>query len=576
MREYFEAEMRLLHEAAQDFARAYPEQARMLNLSELRDRDPYVERLLEGVAFLTANIRQRIDESRTAISEQLLAQVCPQQLGPYPSTTIVEFQLERHRQTAFTLPKGVELLSEPVGSRAVACQFRTLREVTLLPLSIDSVGVEEHAAGFCTLRIGVRVDGRSPLNELPLDSLPLFLHADVPLALALYEGLCNGTRCLRVHFDTAGMATPVDVGGQECVRPMHLGVQDSVLPVADRGQPGFALLHDYFCAREKFFFVDLQGLDRVSWPPDCHRFELELQCRLRLPPEHTLGPENVRLHCVPAVNLFRRDSEPVELDHKRSEYPIVADARLRDEIQVYSVDRVSSREHRTGAVHDYRPLYALRLRADGERYFYTQRRDYGTGMAQTYLSIGGNGALEAETLSCEITACNGHLPRQYLHENQICVASAEVPSGLVFRNLTRPSPLWQPPHEREYLWRLNALLTLGVSSLADVAALQQALALFEWTGRKENRRRIEGIVNVRASQMNRVMKGILHRGLEITVTLQEEFFLSRADIYLFGQVLHGFFTLSANLNEFIQTRIVCQPSYQEFLWEPRAGHSCPL
>ena len=52
MREYFESEMRLLHEAAADFAKAHPEQARMLNLAEVRDRDPYVERLLEGMAFI--------------------------------------------------------------------------------------------------------------------------------------------------------------------------------------------------------------------------------------------------------------------------------------------------------------------------------------------------------------------------------------------------------------------------------------------------------------------------------------------------------------------------------------------
>ncbi|MEJ2073015.1 MAG: type VI secretion system baseplate subunit TssF [Reinekea sp.] len=71
-REYFEAEMRSLQDLAQEFAEAYPEQASMLNLNTVKDRDPYVERLLEGMAFLTSQIRHRLDDSIPEISQALL------------------------------------------------------------------------------------------------------------------------------------------------------------------------------------------------------------------------------------------------------------------------------------------------------------------------------------------------------------------------------------------------------------------------------------------------------------------------------------------------------------------------
>src|SRR5690606_38985717 len=58
-RRYFEEEMRYLHEAGKAFAQAYPEQARYLNVDSVTDRDPYVERLFEGFAFLTGRIRER-------------------------------------------------------------------------------------------------------------------------------------------------------------------------------------------------------------------------------------------------------------------------------------------------------------------------------------------------------------------------------------------------------------------------------------------------------------------------------------------------------------------------------------
>ena len=49
---YFDAEMRYLREAGQEFAEAFPDRAAHLNLNRPGARDPYVERLFEGFAFL--------------------------------------------------------------------------------------------------------------------------------------------------------------------------------------------------------------------------------------------------------------------------------------------------------------------------------------------------------------------------------------------------------------------------------------------------------------------------------------------------------------------------------------------
>ncbi|MGS3629600.1 type VI secretion system baseplate subunit TssF [Enterobacter hormaechei] len=43
--------MRYLLEAGEEFARAHPEQAAMLNLDKAGARDPYVERLLRGLCL---------------------------------------------------------------------------------------------------------------------------------------------------------------------------------------------------------------------------------------------------------------------------------------------------------------------------------------------------------------------------------------------------------------------------------------------------------------------------------------------------------------------------------------------
>ncbi len=59
---YYDAEMRYLREAGKEFAKTHPDRARMLNLDRVGDRDPYVERLYEGFAFLTGRLQQKLDD----------------------------------------------------------------------------------------------------------------------------------------------------------------------------------------------------------------------------------------------------------------------------------------------------------------------------------------------------------------------------------------------------------------------------------------------------------------------------------------------------------------------------------
>lgn len=70
---YFEAEMRYLREAGKEFAQAYPDRAAMLNLDKPGARDPYVERLFEGFAFLMGRLREKLDDDLPELTEGLVS-----------------------------------------------------------------------------------------------------------------------------------------------------------------------------------------------------------------------------------------------------------------------------------------------------------------------------------------------------------------------------------------------------------------------------------------------------------------------------------------------------------------------
>lgn len=94
---YYEAEMRYLREAGKEFAQAYPDRAAMLNLDKPGARDPYVERLFEGFAFLMGRLREKLDDDLPELTEGLVSLLWPHYLRTIPSLSVVEL-LTDHRQ----------------------------------------------------------------------------------------------------------------------------------------------------------------------------------------------------------------------------------------------------------------------------------------------------------------------------------------------------------------------------------------------------------------------------------------------------------------------------------------------
>lgn len=127
---YYEAEMRYLREAGKEFARAHPDRAAMLNLDKPGARDPYVERLFEGFAFLMGRLREKLDDDLPELTEGLVSLLWPHYMRTIPSLAIVEFSPDwRSLRQAEMLAEGFSILSRPVGPHKTACQYRTTRDV---------------------------------------------------------------------------------------------------------------------------------------------------------------------------------------------------------------------------------------------------------------------------------------------------------------------------------------------------------------------------------------------------------------------------------------------------------------
>ena len=149
---YYEEELRYLYESGKEFAKAYPDRAQFLNIDAVGDRDPYVERLFEGFAFLAARIREKIDDSFPELTESLINLMWPNFLKEIPAVAIVQFAPRAGLlQETRVLPRGSEVLSNPVGPEHAICRFTTTADVRLAPVTLDSIEKSVDTKGKASL-----------------------------------------------------------------------------------------------------------------------------------------------------------------------------------------------------------------------------------------------------------------------------------------------------------------------------------------------------------------------------------------------------------------------------------------
>ena len=184
---YFDAEMRYLREAGQEFAEAFPDRAAQLNLDKPGARDPYVERLFEGFACLMGRLREKLDDDLPELTEGLVSLLWPHYLRTIPSLSIVELspdiaQMKRNELIA----TGFEVLSQPIGPQRTRCRYTTTQDLILRPLALESVRLDYEPDGRSLLRLRLTFCSLTFCIEFYLSRLPHELKADAPLASALH------------------------------------------------------------------------------------------------------------------------------------------------------------------------------------------------------------------------------------------------------------------------------------------------------------------------------------------------------------------------------------------------------
>lgn len=447
---YYQDELLFLRELGREFSRANPDAAPFLAEA---GSDPDVERLLEGFAFLTARIRQKLDDELPELTHALMEMFWPHYLRPIPSLTIMQFEpTSQAAREARVVPRGTEVSALPVDG--THCVFRTTAEVSLLPVSLRQVDVRKGQQPQIVLRF--RLPEGLTLDKVPLASLRLYLAGETPVVRALYLCLCRyatGISCMREQFGQ-GAAQPLALP-EASIKPGGFGENEGLLPYSKLSFPGFRLLQEYFAFAPKFMFVDIQGLSGLQKAGAIGAFDLAVNLS-RLPDDMPpVSVANVLLNCAPAVNLFKHDADPVRVDLRRTEYKIRPGGGDPAHFEIYSIDKVTGLLRGTAKPREFRPLFRVGVAGAGGSYYRarTERAIVGEGTDVFITPVSGDVDGEVETLSMELTCTNRQLPSK-LGIGDVSVPTSNSPAFAKFKNISKPAQSVPPPLGDDLHWRL--------------------------------------------------------------------------------------------------------------------------
>lgn len=567
---YYQRELAHLRELAAEFSKTHPALAPMLTGS---GSDPDVERLLEGSAFLSGMINQRLDDEFPEIVHGLIQLVFPHYLRPIPSCTIVQFTPKKSLMETVDVPAGSQLASIPV--QDTACTFSTTFDVKLHPLKLTGVRFEQGAGSAGTLSLDLELKGIK-LEDWDVADLRFHLTGDSAAASERYRLLFNCIRNVRVAGEEAGTT----LLGRDALKPVGFEDNEALLPYPSQSFPGYRILQEYFILPEKFLFFEITGLDRWAGRGTSGRFTITLELD-NLPDDPIrMVEKHFCLFASPAINLFQHDAEPIILDHKRPEYQVRPAGGSGSDYQVYSVDSVNGYIQGTVEERAYKPFHMFNPQA-GEMPVYTvhHRRSAIRDKTNLYVSVAypsmGKEPRQ-ETLSMALTCTNANLPEK-LRYGDISQPTGSSPELATFENIRQPTTPVQPPLGKDLLWRLLSHLYLNYLSVADVDSLRAMAKLYVFTDTRDrgqvvaNTKRVDAITDLQVDEGDRLVKGLLMRGREIRMTLNRDGFANDGDLYLFSSVMNRFFSGYASVNCFTRLTVEETLSKELYHWNAMIG-----
>jgi type VI secretion system protein ImpG len=630
---FYEQELRYFRESSGEFAKQFPKIAGRLGIDSAEIADPYVERLIEATAFLSARIGLKLSAEYPHFTQNFLEIAYPNYLAPTPSMMVVQLTpdlLDPNLAAGVTIHRGAGIRAlQPVG-QSTYCEFSTAHALTIFPIEIKKAEYFRYAPDLPLAqhprsrdiqggaRITLATSGETLFSDLALNELIFHFSGLDDVAWKLHECFLGNpiSVMLRPLDDSGQLAGSVIELPATVIQTVGFEDDEALLPVSQVGFSGYRLLHEYFAFSQRFQFAKVTQLASAMKSFHCNQVELIVVfSRGDNSLEKLVTLENFQLNCVPIVNLFSKRLDRVNVSDASPEFHLLADRTRPQDFEVHRITQVlgygkpSSGEaaaNENAGEQEFRAFFSA---FHGNRHshpaYYTTRREPRL-LSARQKSQGNRTSYIGSEVFIQLVD-----PQEAPYSNQLrqlgvtaqCTnrdlpvllslnraSDFELTDGglaaniKVLRGPSRPS---LPMFGLNSNWQLIDHLSMNYLSIADAdpmqaaAHLRETLGLYAKVSDDTRIAEIGGLKSVHSKAITRrlPMSGPIAFGRGIEVTLEvDELAFHGGSPFLFGAVLAQWLRRHASANSFVETALRShnKSKNERMRWRATVGHKAIL
>lgn len=572
--------------------------------------DPDVARLIDAFVYSYGSLNAHDTKHFPELPRSLISLFWPHLLKPVPSTTVIKFKHQpktnvKLRTTEHIIPALTKITTKPINVSTLGESIRTSNNLDSdddlsLPIEFRTTGVlrlsafsqaEIHYTQFedysKSTSKGLEIKFTTQDNHFSLTDvteLQFFMGDDLYTGKQLFLWLTQ-------YLETAVFIINGIEYRQEDLKLSipALKEQMPLIPFPKNVFQGYRLLLEYFSFPENFLFCKFDNLNLPNQVFEASEMTLLLTFSRDLPHDMQLTSKTIQVNCVPAVNLFHKDLEPITLDGKKINYPLMPKLNAHKYYDIYEINNVygyllkkvplrtkrhywpfESFSHQKSSTLGHSPSTNLEL-----YYQHLVLEDVTTGGFKHAIALKRSDELEHigddELIAVNALCTNRYAPAYLsvgdLELTQLADASIQA------SNITRPTMPLYPTMNPYLLDILMSGLVLNSSSLLNKDALIMALSLYDFAGMNDSAH--ANLAQLRDGALDELESFNTQMyyeeepvdGIKTIMSVKQiGVFESEGDLYLFGTVIATFLSMYSNVNTFHQLELVNKDNQERWTW----------
>lgn len=441
--EYYENELNYLIESGKELKKLYPMMSNFDFSNE--SNDPDVKKMIEGTAFLNANLQKRIDEKNVELSQEILNSIYPYFNRPTPSVSI--FQVKNSKKVC-VLPQYSKISSQY--SNKEQFTFLSTHPIRISAFAVDdikkvsSASLPRNISKLTSTAIEITIE---KLFEEVEKEMVFYINKMENAASLLYETIFTFYK---------DKNTPVFENDKQ-IGEIEFFDDHNILPIMKNENTAYNPVIDFNVFKEKFFFFKI----KLTQEPKKY-----IHIPIKSNNGINVSKHSLLLNCMIGVNLIEKMSDPIAITHTKCRYKLF----IKNDVDIYAIHHMKNLNNQEQKFINYFSLDSTNKRENDVLWYY--KKDHNIN-SSTFLYFFDE-SMEPKTVYAKLLCVQKHA-NELISENEEWRVDHY---NLKCVNLKKPSKYYSNANHSDSQRKLVAHLNINYYGLETEKTLEKLKSLF--------------------------------------------------------------------------------------------------